>query len=121
MPHKSGLVDQREIDIGRRVQQAREYINWPQPAFAAELDISRDRLASVEYARTPLRYSDGYRLCVVFDISPGWLANGVGEMKSAQVLPDLPIPEGYPAKTMFTQVYDQTTGAKNARPIQQPS
>jgi hypothetical protein len=31
------------------------------------------------------------------------------------------MPEGYPAKTMFTQVYDQTTGAKNARPIKQPS
>jgi hypothetical protein len=121
MPKKSGLVTQREAEVGRRVQRVREYINWPQPAFAAEVDISRDRLASVEYARTPLRYSDGYRLCVVFDISPEWLASGTGEMKSSQITPDLPMPEGYPAKTMFTQVYDQTTGAKNALPIKKPS
>jgi transcriptional regulator with XRE-family HTH domain len=112
MPHKSGLVDQREMDLGRRVQQAREYINWPQPAFAAELDISRDRLASVEYGRTPLRYPVGYRLCVIFDISPEWLANGTGNMKSDQVLPDLPMPEGLPAKAMFSRIYDQAVSGK---------
>jgi len=112
MPHKSGLVDQREIDIGRRVQQVREYINWPQPAFAAELDISRDRLASVEYGRTPLRYPVGYRLCVIFDISPEWLAHGTGNMKSEQVLPDLPMPEGLPAKAMYSRIYDQAVSGK---------
>src|SRR5580658_4184260 len=112
MPHKSGLVDQREIDIGRRVQQAREYINWPQPAFAAELEISRDRLASVEYGRTPLRYPVGYRLCVIFDISPEWLAHGTGNMKSEQVLPDLPMPEGLPAKAMYSRIYDQAVSGK---------
>jgi transcriptional regulator with XRE-family HTH domain len=121
MPKKSGLVTQREADIGRRVQRVREHINWPQPAFAAELDISRDRLASVEYARTPLRYPVGYRLCVVFDINPAWLADGVGDMKSTLVLPDLPMPEEFPAKSMFSRVYDQTTGAKNAKPIKEPS
>jgi hypothetical protein len=120
MPKKSGLVTQREAEVGRRMQQVREHINWPQPAFAAELDISRDRLASVEYARTPLRYSDGYRMCVVFDISPAWLADGVGEMKSTQITPDLPLPEGFPEKVMFTQVYDKATGNKNARPIKEP-
>lgn len=112
MPHISGLVDQREIDIGRRVQQAREYINWPQPAFAAELDISRDRLASIEYGRTPLRYPVGYRLCVIFDISPEWLANGAGNMKSEQVLPDLPTPEGLPLKAMYSRIYDQAVSGK---------
>ncbi len=108
MPKKSGLATQREIEIGRRVQQAREYINWPQPAFAAELEISRDRLASFEYGRTPLRYAVGYRLCCIFDINPDWLANGVGEMKSGQVLPNLPLPENFPAKAMYSKIYDQS-------------
>ena len=112
MPHKSGLVDQREVDIGRRVQQVREYINWPQPAFAAELEISRDRLASVEYGRTPLRYPVGYRLCVIFDINPEWLANGTGNIKSEQVLPDLPTPEGLPPKAMYSRIYDQSASGK---------
>jgi len=114
MPKISGLVTAREKEIARRVQQAREHINWPQPAFATEMDISRDRLASVEYARTPLRFMDGYRLCMVFDINPEWLANGTGEMRSALVTPNLPSPEGFPAKSMFSQVYDDYTSGKLA-------
>jgi len=114
MPKESGLVSPREREIGRRVQRARERINWPQPAFAAELDISRDRLASVEYGRTPLRYADGYRLCAIFDISPEWLANGQGEMASDQVLPNLPMPEGLPAKAMFTRIYDEAAAKPGA-------
>jgi transcriptional regulator with XRE-family HTH domain len=112
MPKKSGLATQREMEIGRRVQQAREYINWPQPAFAAELDISRDRLASFEYGRTPLRYAVGYRLCSIFDLNPEWLANGAGEMKSSLVLPNLPLPEGFPAKSMFSRIYDAAKTGK---------
>jgi transcriptional regulator with XRE-family HTH domain len=112
MPKKSGLVNQREKEIGQRVQLARERINWPQPAFAAELDISRDRLASIEYARTPLRYPVGYRLCVLFDINPEWLANGDGEMASSLALPELPMPEGLPPKAMFSRIYDQFAASK---------
>jgi transcriptional regulator with XRE-family HTH domain len=112
MPKISGLVDQREKEIGRRVQIARERINWPQPAFAAEVDISRDGLASIEYARTPLRYAVGYRLCLIFDINPEWLANGKGEMSSPALMPDLPVPEGYPAKAMFSRIYDQYAAGK---------
>ena len=117
MPKKSGLATQREMEIGRRVQQAREYINWPQPAFAAELDISRDRLASFEYGRTPLRFAVGYRLCHIFDVNPEWLANGEGEMKSGQVVPNLPLPEGFPAKSMFSRIYDASkTGTLKKKP-----
>jgi transcriptional regulator with XRE-family HTH domain len=117
MPKISGLVSAREKEIARRVQQVREHINWPQPAFASELDISRDRLASVEYARTPLRFADGYRLCMVFDINPAWLANGTGEMRSNLLTPNLPLPEGYPPKSMFSSIYDQYVSGKPAPPI----
>ena len=117
MPKISGLVSPREKEIARRVQLVREHINWPQPAFASEMDISRDRLASVEYARTPLRFADGYRLCMVFDINPEWLANGVGEMRSTLLTPNLPLPEGYPPKSMFSAVYDQYVSGKPAPPI----
>jgi hypothetical protein len=92
----------------------RERINWPQPAFAAELDISRDRLASIEYARTPLRYPVGYRLCTLFDINPDWLANGTGEMASSLALPELPMPEGLPPKAMFSRVYDKHAATRPA-------
>jgi transcriptional regulator with XRE-family HTH domain len=112
MPKKSGLAGPREQEIGRRVQQARERINWPQPAFAAELDISRDRLASIEYGRTPLRYPVAYRLCSIFDINPQWLANGAGEMTSSLALPDLPMPESQPPRALFSHIYDQHRAAR---------
>jgi len=121
MPKISGLVSPREKEIARRVQQVREHINWPQPAFASELDISRDRLASVEYARTPLRFADGYRLCMVFDINPEWLANGAGEMRSSLLTPNLPLPEGFPDKAMFSSIYDQYTSGKLGAAGKKPS
>lgn len=121
MPKISGLVSPREKEIAQRVGQVREHINWPQPAFAAELDISRDRLASVEYARTPLRYSDGYKICMVFDISPEWLATGKGDIRSSLLTPNLPLPEGFPAKAMFSRIYDQFTSGKLGQEIKKPS
>jgi hypothetical protein len=121
MPKISGLVSPREKEVARRVQQVREHINWPQPAFASEMDISRDRLASVEYARTPLRFADGYRLCMVFDINPEWLANGAGEMRSSLLTPNLPLPEGFPAKAMFTRIYDLYTAGKLGEESKKPS
>lgn len=48
MPRKSGLETPREKQIGDRVKQFRDQINWPQPPFANELGITRDRLASIE-------------------------------------------------------------------------
>jgi len=51
---------------------------------------------------------------MVFDINPEWLANGTGEMRSALVTPNLPSPEGFPAKSMFSQVYDDYTSGKLA-------
>ncbi len=121
MPKKSGLITQREADIGRRVRQVREQIKWPQPAFAAELDISRDRLASIEYGRTPLRYEIGYRLCVVFEIHPRWLAEGAGEMKSTLLWPDLPKPEGFPTRSLFSRIYDEAIASKPATTRKKPA
>ena len=71
MPNKSGKVTAREREIGERARRFRESINWPQSAMAPEVDLSRDRLASVEYGRTPLRYLAGHRLCFIFDVNPG--------------------------------------------------
>jgi len=68
-----------------------------------------------------LRYADAYRLCVVFDINPAWLADGVGDMKSNLVLPELPTPEGLPAKSLFSRIYDQVTNAKPGSTRKKPA
>ena len=107
MPKKSGLVTPREVQIGRRVKAFRDQINWPQPAFAAELGISRDKLASIEYGRTPLRYAIGYRLCFIFDVNHRWLATGAGDVKAATAALELPRPEGVPDKALWSEICDR--------------
>jgi transcriptional regulator with XRE-family HTH domain len=106
MPKKSGLETPREIKIGGRVKQFRDQINWPQPAFAAELGISRDKLASIEYGRTPLRYPIGYRLCFIFDVNHHWLATGKGEIKAATAALELPPPERVRKRALWSEVCD---------------
>ncbi len=110
MPNKSGKVTPREHDIGERARRFRESINWPQSAMAPEVDLSRDRLASVEYGRTPLRYNAGYRLCFIFDVNPRWLADGEGEMKAAAGAVDLPTPETQPRRALFSEIWDKVRG-----------
>jgi transcriptional regulator with XRE-family HTH domain len=102
MPKKSGLATPREAQIGERVRRFREQIKWPQSALAGEVGISRDKLASIEYGRTPLRYAIGYRLCFIFDVNYRWLASGTGEMKAATASLDLPRPEGVPGRVLFS-------------------
>jgi transcriptional regulator with XRE-family HTH domain len=115
MPKKSGLVTAREVEIGQRVKRFRDQINWPQPAFASELGISRDRLASIEYGRTPLRYNVGYRLCFIFDVNHRWLATGEGEIKAATAALELPRAEGQPNRALFSGVCDELYAEKPAR------
>ncbi|HEX4119539.1 MAG TPA: helix-turn-helix transcriptional regulator [Verrucomicrobiae bacterium] len=115
MPKKSGLVTPREVEIGTRVKRFRDQINWPQPAFAAELGISRDRLASIEYGRTPLRYNVGYRLCFIFDVNHRWLATGEGEIKAATAALELPRPEGLPNRALFSGICDELHAGRPAR------
>jgi len=107
MPKKSGLETPREIQIGQRVKRFRDQINWPQPAFAVELGISRDKLASIEYGRTPLKYAVGYRLCFIFDVNHQWLATGNGEVKDATAALELPLPESVRTRALFSEICDR--------------
>lgn len=69
-------LPEHEIAICRRVRQVREDLKWSQPNFAKELGVSRVRLASYEYARAPIRYDFGSKLCRAFNINQRWLAFG---------------------------------------------
>ncbi|HEY3856052.1 MAG TPA: helix-turn-helix transcriptional regulator [Verrucomicrobiae bacterium] len=104
MPKKSGLETPREKQIGDRVKQFRDQINWPQSPFAVELGISHDKLASIEYGRTPLKYAIGYRLCFIFDVNHRWLTNGEGEVKAATAALELPRPEDVDPRTLWSEI-----------------
>ena len=104
MPKKSGLQTPREIQIGDRVKRFRDQINWPQSSFAVELGISHNKLASIEYGRTPLKYAIGYRLCFVFDVNHRWLTDGEGEVKAATAALELPRPEDIDPRALWSEI-----------------
>lgn len=69
-------LDDREVAICRRFREARLRAKWRMPDFARALEIPRDRLASYEYARSPIRYALAKRMCDRFNINQRWLATG---------------------------------------------
>jgi len=69
-------LEDREADICRRLREVRVRLKWKMPDFAQQIGITRDRLASYEYARAPVRYWLGRKVCEYFNINQRWLATG---------------------------------------------
>jgi transcriptional regulator with XRE-family HTH domain len=69
-------MNDREREICTRVRKFRESTKWSQDDVARELGISRDRVASVEYGRTPLRYDLAKWLAEKLDVGLHWIAEG---------------------------------------------
>ena len=94
-----------ERETGARVKTVRESIRWSQSAFAGQLGITKDQLASVEYGRTPLRYDIAWRLRQTFGISLRWLEAGFS-FPDAFELDGLPTPAatGLPVRALLSEV-----------------
>ena len=81
MPKTSGLISEKERQIAARVRQVRYANQLSQPEFSKLLRETTNRMASVEYARTPLTVSVADKICGKCDVSLIWLAHGRGGMK----------------------------------------
>ena len=66
----------REREIGARLKAFRDGIKYSQASFAEIIGLTRDQLASVEYGRTPLKYSVAWKLRFAFGLSLDWLQGG---------------------------------------------
>ncbi len=100
------FLPQREIGICQRVRELRLALKWNQPAFAAELGISRERIASYEYAKAPIRYSVGKRLCERFRVNPKWLAEGI-EPKQWHIPIHSDLESQIEPGMLFSEAYDR--------------
>lgn len=76
-PHPFTSLDDREAAICRRFREVRTHLKWKMPDFAQALGITRDRLASYEYARAPIRYGLARDMCERFNVNQRWLFGGV--------------------------------------------
>jgi transcriptional regulator with XRE-family HTH domain len=70
-----------EREIASRVRKVRFAEQLSQSQFARALGLSRDRIACVEYGRTPLSVDIADKLALKFDVGLKWLATGAGRMK----------------------------------------
>lgn len=81
MPKPSGKMTDAERAIARRVRQVRFDNQLSKPAFARKVGVTPDRIAGIEYCRTPLIVSIADKICSRFDVSLLWLAHGRGSVK----------------------------------------
>ena len=110
MPKKGKTVlvnlPDREVEICERFREIRKFKQWTQIEYAKELGITRDRVASYEYARAPVKYSVGMMACVLSDFSPRWLAEGTRPPFGCIYSSDGP-EDGVGDNQLFSQVYDK--------------
>lgn len=107
-----------ERAICARVKTVRESIRWSQSAFAEQLGITRDQLASIEYGRTPLRYDIAWRLHLAFGISLDWLEKGLGfPDRLAQDCLPIPTATGLPRRALLSEVVPQFHSPPNVDAI----
>jgi transcriptional regulator with XRE-family HTH domain len=105
-------MNDRERMICARVKEFRKKIGWRQSEFAAQLGITLNQLASIEYERTPLRYDVAWQMKTLFKVALEWLS--VGELGPADSFQDnLPPPEstGLPDSALLSDVSDKINGA----------
>lgn len=74
----SGRINQQEREIAARVRRVRKDAWLSIPKFASKLDETPDRMASVEYARTPLTVGVADKIAEKFEVNIMWLATGDG-------------------------------------------
>lgn len=93
-----------EEAICLRVREVRLAAGISQTTHAGMLGITRERLASYEYARAPVRWGLGNRLCEIHLLSQRWLAAGLLPLKgfysegdTDQISPSILFSEGYQA------------------------
>jgi transcriptional regulator with XRE-family HTH domain len=112
---KAPALDARESAICKRLAEARYLRRLTQSELADLAQIRRERLASYEQARAPLRYDVALRLCQALDINQRWLATGNGVY-----CPAVPIRLGNRGsllkyKALFSEVYDEVLAVEIER------
>jgi transcriptional regulator with XRE-family HTH domain len=98
-------IPEQELLICRRLRRYRLAGRWTQRDFADKLGISKAALASHEYGRAPLRFGPIRQLLESYTINVQWLAEGMGTMKSADVVPPLAIVRSIPPRLLFSDAY----------------
>jgi transcriptional regulator with XRE-family HTH domain len=94
-----------ERQICSRVGQLREGLKQPQRNFAKLLGISHDKLASIEYGRTPLRFETALAAATLTGCNLAWLAEGINPKLAP--LPSPSVTGKIPSQRLFSEAWKQ--------------
>src|SRR5260370_26729483 len=97
-------MNDREREICDRIRQFRESTKWTQDDVSKELGITRDRWASVEYGRIPLRYELAKRIAEKFDVGLHWIAEG-RPPRRPDLPPDPAEEKKFPPRALLSEAY----------------
>jgi transcriptional regulator with XRE-family HTH domain len=94
-----------------RVKEFRESIKWPQADFAAQIGITLNQLASIEYGRTPLRYEIAWFISNLFELNLEWFLGlpALPSHLSRQIFPT-PRRTGLPKSALLSEVIERFYG-----------
>lgn len=109
---KRRALPARELQVSERLRESRDRLRLSQSEFAAQVGINRQRLASYEEGRAPLRFDLALRICRQFIISEQWLATGEGDARAVMDLGAERLVSRIPADTSFAKAYDDYLGER---------
>jgi len=105
----------REQEVCVRLKEIREALSKSQEEFGEQIGITRQRLASYEELRAPLRADLALRLCRQFIISEEWLATGKGWSRQCLDLISEPVAYQVPVDAPFGTTWDKFLAPVYAR------
>lgn len=109
----------REVEISTRLREVRHFLRISQEEFARQVGVPRDRLASYEACRAPLKCWFALKVCRQFVVSERWLATGTGyddrafrfgesaATRKCLSLEREPRIQEIPDNSLFSEAYDQ--------------
>lgn len=97
-------MNERERGICSRFKELRERFGGSQWLFAALLHLTHNRLASLEYRRTPLRADTAIRLARLTGCNLFWLAEGDGQIFGG--MPSGADIQKIPPRSLFSEAWE---------------
>lgn len=94
-----------ELRICKRLREIREAKRYSLSDFAALLGITKDRLASYEYGRAPIRYWLADKVCSHFDLNQRWFYYGRKPGRN-YMRPGRDLSSRINSEDLFTSVYN---------------
>jgi transcriptional regulator with XRE-family HTH domain len=116
MPVPSGLMNDNEREICARLREVRVRVGCSQEDFGKLLGITRDRVVTIDMARSPLRYWMADAVCNRFEICQRWLATGFEPMGGyVRFPPEIGVEVGH--DETFSAVYHRILSHRVERAI----